>query len=283
VGEALKTYLLEHPKVGQRIIEKAVLAAKAREAARKARDLTRKKSALDVAMLPGKLADCSNEDPVHNELFLVEGDSAGGSAKQGRKRDFQAILALRGKVLNAFKATPDKVLANAEVQAIFAALGAGFGASFDLAKLRYHKVILMADADVDGSHIRILLLTLFWTFMRPLIEQGHVFMAQPPLYRVRKGKHVDRYVYSDQERDAVLDEVGRGDGVVVQRYKGLGEMNPEELWFTTLDPSARTLLQVTVADAEAAQAAFMTAMGEEVEPRREFIEAHAQFVTHLDI
>ena len=290
VNQKLSEFLDETPGVGRAIIEKAVSAARAREAARKARDLTRKKSALETGVLPGKLADCSSNNPELTELYIVEGDSAGGSAKQGRKREFQAILPLKGKILNVEKARFDKVLSNDEIRAIITAIGTGIGEDeFNLGNARYHKVIIMTDADVDGSHIRTLLLTFFFRQMRQLVDEGYVYIAQPPLYLVKKGKQ-EQYAYSDAERDVILTRYkGNGEdgkserGIHVQRYKGLGEMNPEQLWKTTMDPDARTLLQVTMEDAVEADAIFTKLMGEEVEPRRQFIEANARYVRNLDV
>lgn len=281
VGDGLGTFLEENPAVARRILEKAITASRAREAARKARELTRRKSALESSTLPGKLADCSERDPSVSELYLVEGDSAGGSAKQGRDRRFQAILPLRGKILNVEKARLDKILANEEIRAMITALGTGIGEEFDISKARYHKVILMSDADIDGAHIRTLLLTFFYRYMRPLIEAGYVFIAQPPLYRVKKGK-VDHYVYSDAELEKLLNRIGR-DGVTVQRYKGLGEMDATQLWETTMDPDTRTVMQVKLEDAIEADAIFSMLMGDRVEPRREFIQENARAVRNLDI
>jgi DNA gyrase subunit B len=280
-GDKLQVFFDENPSVARKIIEKSVTAARAREAARKARELTRRKNALEVSSLPGKLADCSSKDASISELYLVEGDSAGGSAKQGRDRNFQAILPLRGKIINVEKARLDKILSNQEIRAIITALGTGIGDDFDITKARYHKIVIMTDADVDGSHIRTLLLTLFYRFMKPLIDAGYVYIAQPPLYKITKGKSI-RYAYSDRELESVLQEIGR-QGVNIQRYKGLGEMNPNQLWETTMDPEARTLLQVTLEDAMEADMIFTTLMGDKVEPRREFIEAHARYVRNLDI
>jgi DNA gyrase subunit B len=285
VNEWLAAYLEEHPKVANNVIEKPVSAARAREAARKARDLTRRKSALDVGNLPGKLADCSWTDPSLCELYLVEGDSAGGSAKQGRRRDFQAILPLRGKIINVEKARIDKVLSNEEIRTIITAIGSGIKEEFELDKARYHKIIIMTDADVDGAHIRTLLLTFFFRQMRELIEAGYVYIAQPPLYRVAKGKE-EFYAYDEAERDEVAQRLtgpeGKGN-VNVQRYKGLGEMNPDQLWNTTMDPERRTLLKVSIEEAVMADQIFQTLMGDDVEPRRVFIEQNAQFVKNLDI
>ncbi|GEO27248.1 DNA gyrase subunit B [Alicyclobacillus acidoterrestris] len=280
-GDKLQTFLDENPSVARRIIDKCVTAARAREAARKARELTRRKSALEVSSLPGKLTDCVSKDPERSEIYLVEGDSAGGSAKMGRDPQTQAILPLRGKIINVEKARLDKILSNEEIRAIITAAGTGIGDEFDLSKARYHKVVIMTDADHDGSHIRILLLTLFYRFMRPLIDAGYVYIAQPPLYKISKGKTV-RYAYSDAQLEAILQETGR-QGVGIQRYKGLGEMNPEQLWETTMDPESRTLLQVTMEDAMDADMIFSTLMGDKVEPRRDFIAEHARYVRNLDI
>ena len=280
VSEKLMTFFEENPQVARTIIEKAQTAARAREAAKKARELTRRKSALDSASLPGKLADCIEKDPTYTEIYIVEGDSAGGSAKEGRDRRHQAILPLWGKMLNVEKARLDRVYGNDKLTPMITAFGAGFGDDFDISKLRYGKIILMADADVDGSHIRTLLLTFFFRFMRPLIEQGHVYIAQPPLFKNEKGKEV-RYTYTDEQQRACLAEMG--EGVRVQRYKGLGEMDPEQLWETTMDPAHRTLLQVTMDDAAAADETFALLMGEKVEPRREFIEKNAKYVMNLDV
>ncbi len=282
VGEGLANFLEQNPSDAKRIIEKGITAARSREAARKARELTRRKRALDTAGLPGKLADCSVRDPEHTELYLVEGDSAGGSAKQGRDRQFQAILPLKGKILNVEKARIDKILSNDEIRTIVAALGTGIGKDdFDAERLRYGKIIIMTDADVDGSHIRTLLLTFFFRYMRELIEQGKIYIAQPPLYRIRKGKE-EYYAYDDDERDELLEKLGRN-GVDVQRYKGLGEMNPEQLWRTTMDPERRTLLQVTIEEAFEADRIFSTLMGDRVAPRRKFIEENAKYVQNLDV
>ncbi|MDI3256707.1 MAG: DNA topoisomerase (ATP-hydrolyzing) subunit B [Kyrpidia sp.] len=279
-GEHFSTFLDENPAVAKKIAEKCIAAARAREAARKARELTRRKNALEVSSLPGKLWDCSSKDASESELYLVEGDSAGGSAKNGRDRHFQAILPLRGKILNVEKARMDKILSNNEIRAIITAIGTGIGADFEISRARYHKVVIMTDADVDGSHIRTLLLTFFYRYMRPLIEAGYVYIAQPPLYKIQKGKII-RYAYNDRDKDQILQEL-RGD-IDIQRYKGLGEMDAEQLWETTMDPESRTLLQVSMEDAIEADAIFSVLMGDRVEPRREFIEAHAHFVRNLDI
>ncbi|MFQ6092086.1 MAG: DNA topoisomerase (ATP-hydrolyzing) subunit B [bacterium] len=282
VGEGLSEFFEENPSVAKAIAEKAVAAARAREAARKARELTRRKSALESSGLPGKLADCSLKDAEQCELYLVEGDSAGGSAKQGRDRRFQAILPLRGKILNVEKARLDKILNNEEIRTIITAVGTGIGTDeFDISKARYNKVIIMTDADVDGAHIRTLLLTFFYRHMKQLVERGNVYIAQPPLYRLRKGKE-ERYAYTDQEKEATLKRFGN-DGVTVQRYKGLGEMNPEQLWATTMDPESRTILQVTIEDAAEADHIFTILMGDTVEPRRRFIEENARRVRNLDV
>ena len=309
VGAQLQNWLEENSPDAKRIIDKTLRAAEAREAARKARDLTRRKNALDGGGLPGKLADCSISDPEHCELYLVEGDSAGGSAKQGRDRRFQAILPLKGKILNVEKARLHKILENEEIRAIFTAIGAGVGEEFDAAKIRYGKIIVMCDADVDGSHIRTLLLTLFFRYMRELVELGHVYIAQPPLYKVKRGKQ-EQYAFDEEEREEVIkrlrsekkptraqkvDEeeeapaeveegaVVRSDGIVISRFKGLGEMNPEQLWATTMNPDSRTVLQVTIENAADADRTFSILMGDEVEPRREFIEKNAKYVRNLDV
>ena len=281
VSEGLKTFLEEHPSDAKKIIEKATMASRAREAARKARELTRRKNALEISSLPGKLADCSEKDPSMTEIYLVEGDSAGGSAKQGRDRRFQAILPLRGKILNVEKARLDKILANAEIRSMITAFGTGIGEDFDLEKSRYYKIIIMTDADVDGAHIRTLLLTFFYRYMKPLIENGRVYIAQPPLYQIKKGRN-HWYVYSDAELTSKLEEIGR-DGITIQRYKGLGEMNPEQLWETTMDPANRTILQVSLEDSIEADKIFNILMGDKVEPRRKFIEDNANNVRNLDI
>ena len=285
VNEHLWAFLEENPKAAKAVIEKSLQAARAREAARKARDLARKKSGLEGGVLPGKLADCSIADPALSEIYLVEGDSAGGSAKQGRDRSFQAILPLKGKILNVEKARIDKILSNDEIRAMVTAIGAGIRDDFDIGRARYHKIIIMTDADVDGAHIRTLLLTFFFRQMRELIEEGYVYIAQPPLYRVQKGK-TERYAFSDEERDREVSALSNGKdkrGVAIQRYKGLGEMNPEQLWKTTMDPDARTILRVTVESATAADRIFTELMGDEVEPRRAFIEKNAKYVKNLDV
>jgi DNA gyrase subunit B len=310
VGAQLQDWLEENSPDAKRIIDKTLRAAEAREAARKARDLTRRKNALDGGGLPGKLADCSISDPEHCELYLVEGDSAGGSAKQGRDRRFQAILPLKGKILNVEKARLHKILENEEIRAIFTAIGAGVGAEFDASKIRYGKIIVMCDADVDGSHIRTLLLTLFFRYMRELVDLGHVYIAQPPLYKVKKGKQ-EHYAFDEEERDEIIKRIKsekkparaqkaeeeeeevpaeveegavvRTDGIVISRFKGLGEMNPEQLWGTTMNPDSRTILQVTIDNAADADRTFSILMGDEVEPRREFIEKNAKYVRNLDV
>lgn len=308
VGSQLADWLEQNSPDGKRIVEKSLKAAEAREAARKARDLTRRKNALDSGGLPGKLADCSIDDPEHCELYIVEGDSAGGSAKQGRDRKFQAILPIKGKILNVEKARMHKILENEEIRAIFTAIGAGVGQDFAPEKIRYFKIILMCDADVDGSHIRTLLLTLFFRHMKPLIELGHVYIAQPPLYKVKRGKQ-EYYAFDDDERDEVVRRIKiekkpskqvseeneelpavseegtivKTDGITISRFKGLGEMNPEQLWSTTMNPETRTLLQVTIDNAADADRTFSILMGDEVEPRREFIEKNAKYVRNLDV
>lgn len=281
VYEHLSSFLEENPSEAKKIMEKAINAARAREAARKAREISRKRSILDNITLPGKLADCQENDLEVTEIFLVEGDSAGGSAKQGRDRRNQAILPLRGKIMNVEKARLDKILEYEEIRAMIAAFGTGIGKDFDISKLRYGKIIIMTDADVDGAHIRTLLLTFFYRYMRPLIENGNVYIAQPPLYKVSKGKK-DYYVYSDKELEELLDKIGRNN-YTIQRYKGLGEMNAEQLWETTMDPSKRILLKVNIKDAMAADEIFTTLMGDKVRPRREFIEKNAKLVRNLDI
>ena len=282
VSDKLATYFEEHPAAAKAVLDKCLSAARAREAARKARDLTRRKTALESAALPGKLADCSERDPSKCEIFIVEGDSAGGSAKSGRDRHFQAILPLRGKILNVEKTRMDRVLANAEIKAMITAFGGGFGDEFDPSKLRYHRIVCMTDADVDGSHIRILLLTFFYRHMPKLIEDGYVYIAQPPLYKVTRGK-TSRYVYDDEALQAYLDEIGRDAKPDIQRYKGLGEMSAEQLWETTMNPETRVMYRVTLKDAIAADELFTLLMGDQVEPRREFIEENAKLVADLDI
>ncbi|MBQ2846475.1 MAG: DNA topoisomerase IV subunit B, partial [Firmicutes bacterium] len=280
-NDRLTAFLEQNPQQAKDILEKCVRAARAREAARKARDLTRRKGALDSFTLPGKLADCSEKDPKLCEIFLVEGDSAGGSAKQGRDRSRQAILPLRGKIMNVEKARLDKILNSDEIKAMITAFGCGVGKDFDLEKLRYDKIIIMTDADVDGAHISTLLLTFFFRYMTPLVEEGHVYLAMPPLYKVKKGK-AEHYVYSDKELDSLLAEIGR-QGISIQRYKGLGEMNAEQLWDTTMNYNDRTLIQVTIEDAAAADEVFSVLMGDKVPPRRKFIEDNAHYVKNLDI
>ncbi|MBQ8623275.1 MAG: DNA topoisomerase (ATP-hydrolyzing) subunit B [Oscillospiraceae bacterium] len=283
VLEKLMNYLEENPTVARTVFDKSIQAQKAREAAKRARDLSRRKTALESASLPGKLADCSERDPEHTEIFIVEGDSAGGSAKEGRDRRYQAILPLWGKMLNVEKARIDKVYGNDKLTPVVTALGTSIGEDFDISRLRYNKVIIMADADVDGCHIRTLLLTFFFRFMRPLIDEGHIYIAQPPLFKVQKGKQV-RYAYSDEERDVYIrelygDNTGKSD---VQRYKGLGEMDPDQLWETTMNPETRTIVKITLEDAVKADETFTILMGDKVNPRREFIEKNAQFATNLD-
>jgi DNA gyrase subunit B len=280
-NEKLSEFFEENPSVAKTILEKAVNASRAREAARKARELTRRKGLLESSALPGKLADCSSREPAKTELYIVEGDSAGGSAKQGRDREFQAILPLRGKILNVEKARMDKILKNNEILALITAIGTGIGEEFEIEKARYHKIIIMTDADVDGEHIRTLLLTFFFRYMRPLIEEGYLYIAQPPLYKLSKGRQI-QYAYTERERLEKVKELGDS-GVGMQRYKGLGEMNPDQLWETTMDPENRMTLKVTVDDAVEADELFTILMGEKVEPRREFIETHAKEVTNLDI
>ena len=285
VGEKLEIYLEENPGVGKVILEKAMLASRASAAARKAREQVRRKTGLESGQMPDKLRDCNERDPALTEIYIVEGDSAGGSATQGRDSRFQAILPLWGKMLNVEKARADKVYGNDKLQPVITALGAGIGDEFDLSKLRYHKIVIMADADVDGSHIRTLMLTFFFRFMRPLIDQGYVYSAVPPLYKLTRGK-TQRVAYSDEERDAVSAEMKGGNPSVkidISRYKGLGEMNPEELWETTMDPERRTLRRITLEDAVKADEIFTILMGEQVEPRKEFIEQNARYVVNLDI
>ncbi|MCT4605895.1 MAG: DNA topoisomerase (ATP-hydrolyzing) subunit B [Marinisporobacter sp.] len=282
-SEGMQIFLGENPTEAKVIIEKSLKAARAREAARKARELTRRKGALDGLSLPGKLADCSEKDPTLSEIFIVEGDSAGGSAKQGRDRATQAILPLRGKILNVEKARLDKILNSSEIRAMITAFGCGIGDEFDISKLRYHKIVIMTDADVDGAHISTLLLTFFYRYMKPLVDHGHVYIARPPLYKVKKGRQ-EHYVYSDEELDQLLNEIGRN-GITLQRYKGLGEMNPEQLWDTTMDAKTRTLIQVNVDEDNeaAADQVFTMLMGDKVKPRREFIESNAKYVSNLDV
>lgn len=281
-SEAFEKFLLENPSVARKIVDKGILAARARLAAKKAREVTRRKNVLEISSLPGKLADCSSNDASICELYIVEGDSAGGSAKQGRDRHFQAILPLRGKILNVEKARLDRILSNNEVRSMITAIGTGIGEDFDISKARYHKIVIMTDADVDGAHIRTLLLTFFYRFMRQIIEAGYVYIAQPPLYKVQQGKRVE-YVYNDSQLEDVLKSLPGSPKPGIQRYKGLGEMNPEQLWETTMDPANRTLLQVQLDDAIEADETFEMLMGEQVEPRRKFIEDNAVYVKNLDI
>jgi DNA gyrase subunit B len=283
INESLNIFLEENPKDARIIIDKAQKSAKAREAARKARELTRRKNVLEGLSLPGKLSDCSEKDAAKSEIFLVEGDSAGGSAKQGRDRKTQAILPLKGKILNVEKARLDKILNYAEIGMMITAFGCGIGEEFDISKIRYGKIIIMTDADVDGAHIRTLLLTFFYRYMRPLIDNGNIYIAQPPLYKVKHGKN-EYYVYTDKELDKLVDEViGRDNKYTLQRYKGLGEMNPEQLWDTTMNPDTRIMLKVEVEDVLEADETFTTLMGDKVEPRREFIEKNAKYVKNIDI
>jgi DNA gyrase subunit B len=279
VAEGLEQYLEEHPSDSRRIIEKCLMAARAREAARKARDLVVRKGLLDGTLLPGKLADCSDRDPENCEMFIVEGISAGGSAKGGRDRRFQAILPIQGKILNVERARLDRIFGHTEIAAMIKALGAGIDDDFDLGKMRYNKTIIMTDADVDGAHIRTLLLTFFFRHMRPMVDNGHLYIAQPPLYKMTVGR-TDHYVYSDQERDVMIE---RDKAKVSARYKGLGEMNPEQLWETTMDPTRRILLQVSIEDAMEADTIFSHLMGDDVAPRKTFIQAHAASVKNLDV
>ncbi|MCD9024861.1 DNA topoisomerase (ATP-hydrolyzing) subunit B [Cohnella silvisoli] len=281
-SEKLLQFLDENPAVSRKVMEKSLQAARAREAARKARELTRRKSALEVSSLPGKLADCSSKDASISEIYIVEGDSAGGSAKLGRDRHFQAILPLRGKILNVEKARLDKILSNLEIRAMITALGTGISDDFDIAKARYHKIIIMTDADVDGAHIRTLILTFFYRYMRKLIEEGYIYIAQPPLFKIERNKTV-RYAMSEKERDQIIAEFGEGAKLNIQRYKGLGEMNGTQLWETTMDPDSRTMLQVRIEDAIKADLMFDTLMGDNVEPRREFIQQYAKYVKNLDV
>ncbi|AYW47687.1 DNA topoisomerase (ATP-hydrolyzing) subunit B [Tetragenococcus osmophilus] len=285
-SEHFAKFLMENPTVGRRIVEKGLLASKARQAAKRAREVTRRKGALEISNLPGKLADCSSRDPEKSELFIVEGDSAGGSAKQGRSREFQAILPIRGKILNVEKASMDKILANDEIRSLFTAMGTGFGEEFDIAKARYHKLVIMTDADVDGAHIRTLLLTLFYRYMRPVVEAGYVYIAQPPLYGVKQGKNIT-YIqpgnHAEEELQEVLDSLPQSPKPSIQRYKGLGEMDEHQLWRTTMDPENRLMLRVSIDDAIEADQVFEMLMGDHVEPRRAFIEDNARYVQNLDI
>jgi DNA gyrase subunit B len=281
VYDSLSAFLQENPLIAKNVVFKTINAAKAREAARKARELTRRKSAFNSASLPGKLADCSERDPAKTEIYLVEGDSAGGSAKQGRNREFQAILPLRGKILNVEKARLAKILSSDEIVHLITALGTGIGDEFDIAKIRYKKVIIMCDADVDGQHITCLLLTFFYRYMKQVIEQGYLHIAQPPLYKVKKGNHI-YYVYNDEKLKSLLQSLGNDD-INIQRYKGLGEMNPSQLWETTMNPAHRTILQVTIEDAIKADEIFTILMGDQVEPRKNFIQEHAHEVMNLDV
>ncbi|MDO5787719.1 MAG: DNA topoisomerase (ATP-hydrolyzing) subunit B [Phascolarctobacterium sp.] len=283
VGDTLAEFMEENPSVAKKIVEKGIVAARARLAARKARELTRRKNAMDLGGLPGKLADCKSRNVEDTEIYLVEGDSAGGSAKQGRNSDFQAILPLRGKILNVEKARLDKILSSEEIRNMITAFGCGIGDDFNLDKARYGKIIIMTDADVDGAHIRTLLLTFFYRYMQPLIKEGHVFIAQPPLYLIRKSQKEHYYAYSDDELQQILDKIGRDSNPYIQRYKGLGEMNPGQLWETTMDPAARTILQVQLEDAAEADTIFSILMGDKVEPRRQFIEENAKKVRNLDL
>jgi DNA gyrase subunit B len=280
--EKFEGFLLENPSAARKIVDKGLMASRARMAAKKARELTRRKSALEISSLPGKLADCSSKDPSISELYVVEGDSAGGSAKQGRDRHFQAILPLRGKIINVEKARLDKILSNNEIRAIITALGTGIGEDFDISKARYHKIVIMTDADVDGAHIRTLLLTFFYRYMRQIIEHGYIYIAQPPLYKVQQGKKIE-YAYNDRQLEEVLATMSENPKPGIQRYKGLGEMNPEQLWETTMDPVTRTLLQVSLQDAIEADETFEILMGDKVEPRRNFIQDNARYVKNLDI
>lgn len=281
-SEAFEKFLLENPDVARKIVEKGTMAARARVAAKKARELTRRKSALEVSSLPGKLADCSSKDPAISEIYIVEGDSAGGSAKQGRDRHFQAILPLKGKIINVEKARLDKILSNDEVRTIITAIGTNIGGDFDIEKARYHKIIIMTDADVDGAHIRTLLLTFFYRYMRQIIESGYIYIAQPPLFKVQQGKKI-MYAYNDKELEKIMTELPAQPKPGIQRYKGLGEMNPTQLWETTMDPEVRSLLQVSLQDAIEADETFEILMGDKVEPRRNFIQENAKYVKNLDI
>ncbi|CDI48122.1 DNA gyrase subunit B [Clostridium tetani 12124569] len=283
VGEGVGNFLEENPQIAKSIIDKTLMAARAREAARKARDLTRRKSVLESTSLPGKLADCSSKDPKECEIYIVEGDSAGGSAKQGRNRRFQAILPLRGKIMNVEKQRLDKILNSDTIKSMITAFGAGIGKDFDVEKIRYNRIIIMTDADVDGAHIRTLLLTFFYRYMKELVENGHVYIAQPPLYKVSKDRK-EHYVYTDGELEEILDEIGgRDNKTQIQRYKGLGEMNAEQLWDTTMNPDKRILLRATIEDAMAADEIFTILMGDKVDLRREFIQENAKAVVNLDV
>ncbi|RFU62516.1 DNA topoisomerase (ATP-hydrolyzing) subunit B [Peribacillus glennii] len=282
LSEKLESFMLENPSVARRIVDKGLMAARARMAAKKARELTRRKSALEVSSLPGKLADCSSKDPAISELYIVEGDSAGGSAKQGRSRHNQAILPLRGKILNVEKARLDKILSSQEIRTIITALGTGIGEEFDISKARYHKIIIMTDADVDGAHIRTLLLTFLFRYMRQIVDAGYIYIAQPPLYKVQQGKRIE-YAYNDRQLNEIMAQIPSQPKPGIQRYKGLGEMNPEQLWETTMNPETRTLLQVKLEDAIEADSTFDMLMGDKVEPRRDFIEENAIYVKNLDI
>ena len=281
-SEVFEKFLLENPQTAKKIIEKGLMAARARMAAKKARELTRRKNVLEVSSLPGKLSDCSSKDPSESEIFIVEGDSAGGSAKQGRDRQFQAILPLKGKILNVEKSRLDKILSNDEIRTIITALGTGIGEEFNIEKARYHKIVIMTDADVDGAHIRTLLLTFFYRYMRNIIECGYVYIAQPPLFKITQGKKIF-YAYGEKDLKRILAELPQTQKIDLQRYKGLGEMNPEQLWETTMDPEARILLQVNLQDAIEADETFEMLMGDKVEPRKNFIQENAQYVQNLDI
>ncbi|MGL4338171.1 MAG: toprim domain-containing protein, partial [Turicibacter sp.] len=281
-SEKFNDFMMENPQTAQLVIEKSLMAARARVAAKKARELTRRKSVLEVSALPGKLADCASKHAEECELYVVEGDSAGGSAKLGRDRHFQAILPLRGKILNVEKARLDRIFGNNEIRSMITALGCGIGDEFDVSKLRYHKFVIMTDADVDGAHIRTLLLTFLYRHMRPLVEGGYIYVAQPPLYKIQQGKRIE-YVYSDKQLEDLLATFDAGARYDIQRYKGLGEMNPDQLWETTMDPTVRTLLQVKVEDAMEADEVFTMLMGEDVEPRKNFIQTNAQYVKNLDV
>jgi DNA gyrase subunit B len=281
-SDLFSTFLFENPNTARIIVDKGLMASRARMAAKKARELTRRKGALEISNLPGKLADCSSRDASKSELYIVEGDSAGGSAKQGRDRHFQAILPLRGKILNVEKARLDRILSNNEIRSIVTAMGTGIGEDFDISKARYHKVVIMTDADVDGAHIRTLLLTFFYRYMRPLIDHGYIYIAQPPLYKIQQGKAV-YYAYNEKELDRILAEIPKAPRPGLQRYKGLGEMNATQLWETTMDPDNRTLLQVNLDDAIEADQIFDMLMGDKVEPRRNFIQENAVYVKNLDV